>query len=54
MELRTGGKMELFFLHKKIAPGETPPEKYACKASGCRLQEPAGHDHTALGTAARC
>jgi len=29
MELRAGGKMELFFHHKNIAPGETPPEKFA-------------------------
>src|SRR5258708_7291597 len=29
MELRVGGKVELFFQHKIIAPGETPPEKYA-------------------------
>ena len=28
MELRVGGKMELFFQHKNIAPGETPPEKF--------------------------
>jgi len=28
IEPRKGGKMELFFLHKKIAPGETPPEQY--------------------------
>ena len=27
MELRAGGKMELFFQHKNIAPDETPPEK---------------------------
>jgi uncharacterized protein YndB with AHSA1/START domain len=26
MEPRQGGKMELFFHHQKIAPGETPPE----------------------------
>jgi len=29
MELRVGGKVELFFQHKNIAPGETPPEQYA-------------------------
>ncbi len=29
MELHVGGKVELFFQHKIIAPGETPPEKYA-------------------------
>jgi len=29
MELRAGGKMELFFCHKNIAPNETPPEKHA-------------------------
>lgn len=28
MEPRKGGKMELFFLHKTIAPDETPPEQY--------------------------
>ncbi len=27
MELRVGGKVELFFQHKNIAPDETPPEK---------------------------
>ena len=27
MEPKKGGKMELFFLHKNLAPGETPPEK---------------------------
>ena len=27
MELRVGGKVELFFRHKNIAPDETPPEK---------------------------
>jgi len=27
MEQKQGGKMELFFHHKNIAPGETPPEK---------------------------
>ena len=26
MEPRAGGKMELFFRHENIAPGETPPE----------------------------
>jgi len=29
MELRAGGKMELFFCHKNIAPNEIPPEKHA-------------------------
>jgi uncharacterized protein YndB with AHSA1/START domain len=29
MELRAGGKMELLFRHKDIAPGETPPAQYA-------------------------
>ena len=29
MELHVGGKLELFFQHKNIAPDETPPEKYA-------------------------
>ncbi|MEO6992971.1 MAG: SRPBCC family protein [Lacunisphaera sp.] len=28
MEKRKGGKMELCFLHKTIAPGETPPEQF--------------------------
>jgi len=28
MELRVGGKVELFFQHKNIAPDETPPEKF--------------------------
>jgi uncharacterized protein YndB with AHSA1/START domain len=28
MEPRVGGKMELFFQHKNIAPGETPPEQF--------------------------
>ncbi|MEO6993830.1 MAG: SRPBCC family protein [Lacunisphaera sp.] len=28
MEKRQGGKMELSFLHKTIAPGETPPEQF--------------------------
>lgn len=28
MEPRVGGKVELAFHHKKIAPGETPPEQY--------------------------
>ncbi len=29
MEPKTGGKMELFFRHKDIAPSETPPAEYA-------------------------
>jgi len=29
MELRVGGKVELFFQHKVIAPGEVPPAQYA-------------------------
>ena len=29
MELRVGGKVELFFQHKIIAPEETPPAQYA-------------------------
>jgi uncharacterized protein YndB with AHSA1/START domain len=29
MEPRAGGKMELFFHHKNLAPGETPPAEYA-------------------------
>lgn len=28
MEPRAGGKMELFFHHKNIAPNEAPPEEY--------------------------
>jgi uncharacterized protein YndB with AHSA1/START domain len=28
MEQRKGGKVELFFLHKNIAPDETPPEEH--------------------------
>ncbi len=28
IEPRKGGKMELFFLHKNISPGETPPAQY--------------------------
>jgi len=28
MEPRKGGKLELFFRHKNIASGETPPEKF--------------------------
>jgi uncharacterized protein YndB with AHSA1/START domain len=28
MELHVGGKVELFFLHKNLAPNETPPERY--------------------------
>jgi uncharacterized protein YndB with AHSA1/START domain len=28
MEPRPGGKVELFFLHKNIAPGETPPDDH--------------------------
>jgi len=30
MELRTGGKMGLFFQHKNISPTETPPAEHAC------------------------
>ncbi|HEX2861998.1 MAG TPA: SRPBCC family protein [Lacunisphaera sp.] len=29
MESRAGGTMELFFQHKNLAPGETPPAEYA-------------------------
>ncbi len=29
MELKAGGKMELFFRHKNIAPDETPPADHA-------------------------
>jgi len=29
MEPRNGGKMELFFQHKNIAPNETPPAEFA-------------------------
>ena len=28
MEPRPGGKIELFFRHENLAPGETPPEKF--------------------------
>lgn len=28
MEPKQGGKMELFFQHKNLVPGETPPEQY--------------------------
>lgn len=28
MELHAGGKVELFFQHKNIAPGETPPDQF--------------------------
>ena len=28
MELHVGGKVELFFLHKNLAPDEEPPERY--------------------------
>jgi uncharacterized protein YndB with AHSA1/START domain len=28
MELHVGGKVELFFQHKNLAPDETPPEKF--------------------------
>ena len=28
MELHVGGKVELFFLHKNLAPNEEPPERY--------------------------
>ena len=34
MELRTGGKMELFFQHRNISPNETPPAEHACKHNG--------------------
>ncbi len=34
MELRTGGKMELFFQHKNISPTETPPPEHACHHDG--------------------
>lgn len=34
MELRTGGKMELFFQHKNISPTETPPVEHACHHHG--------------------
>src|SRR4051812_34886676 len=30
MELRAGGKLELFFQHKNISPTETPPPEHAC------------------------
>lgn len=34
MELRAGGKMELFFQHKNISPTETPPPEHACHHDG--------------------
>ena len=34
MELRAGGKMDLFFQHKNISPTETPPAEHACKHNG--------------------
>jgi len=34
MELRVGGKMQLFFQHKNISPTETPPAEHACKHNG--------------------
>lgn len=45
MELRAGGKVELFFQHKNIAPNETPPAEHA-----------AVHDQgfTMAGTILRC
>ncbi len=45
MELRTGGKMELFFQHKNISPTETPPAEHACKHEGGK---------TMTGTILRC
>lgn len=38
MEPKQGGKMELFFLHKNIAPGEIPPEQYkAVQETGFKM-----------------
>jgi uncharacterized protein YndB with AHSA1/START domain len=38
MELKAGGKMELLFRHKEIAPGEVPPAEYAeMHESGWRM-----------------
>lgn len=34
MELRSGGKMELFFQHKNISPTETPPAEHTCHHEG--------------------
>jgi len=45
MELRAGGKMELFFQHKNISPTETPPVEHACKHEGGK---------TMVGTILRC
>ncbi len=45
MELRAGGKMELFFQHKNISPAETPPAEHACKHEGGK---------TMAGTILRC
>jgi uncharacterized protein YndB with AHSA1/START domain len=45
MELRAGGKMELFFQHKNISPTETPPAEHACKHDGGKSM---------LGTILRC
>lgn len=45
MELRAGGKMQLEFRHKNIAPDETPPEEY-------KQHHHAGH--SMAGTVLRC
>ena len=45
MELRAGGKVELLFQHKNIAPDETPPEKMK------HVQDPG---FTMPGTILRC
>jgi uncharacterized protein YndB with AHSA1/START domain len=45
MEMRAGGKLELFFQHKNLAPDETPPPEHACHHSG---------GETMPGTVLRC
>ena len=45
MELRAGGKMELFFKHKNISPTETPPPEF------CTVQDPGSK---MPGTVLRC
>src|SRR6478735_2379426 len=45
MELRAGGKMELFFHHKNITPDEAPPEEY------CNVHEKGSN---MPGTVLRC
>jgi uncharacterized protein YndB with AHSA1/START domain len=45
MELRAGGKMELYFQHKNVSPTETPPAEHACKHNGGKSM---------VGTILRC